>query len=333
LGVRYVVEGSVRRVAERVRITAQLVEAETANHIWSTRIDGAASELFDLQDRIAAEVASAIQPSIRRAEIARARSKRPETLAAYDLVMRAFPHLWAHRPSDNAEAISLIERALQLEPDYGLAAALAAWAHGQQVAYNWTSDFDSERKAAAKLIEQATQTVHDNPTALTALASAMMQTGGDVAQAAAFTDQALALDPNHAWAWMRRGFGQVYLGNPEEGLVAFERAARLSPLDPFAFNVHLGMGLAHFAAGRTQEAIALVRRALSERPGLLWPYRDLAVYHAHHGDLAAASEALRHFIDGRENISLTSMGDGLRFMDPALLSRYLRGLKLAGLKA
>jgi TolB-like protein/cytochrome c-type biogenesis protein CcmH/NrfG len=333
LGVRYVVEGSVRRVAERVRITAQLVEAETANHIWSTKVDGAASELFDLQDRIAAEVASAIQPSIRRAEIARARSKRPETLAAYDLVMRAFPHLWAHRPSDNAEAISLIERALQLEPDYGLAAALAAWAHGQQVAYNWTSDFDSERKAAAKLIEQATQTVHDNPTALTALASAMMQTGGDVAQAAAFTDQALALDPNHAWAWMRRGFGQVYLGNPEEGLVAFERAARLSPLDPFAFNVHLGMGLAHFAAGRTQEAIALVRRALSERPGLLWPYRDLAVYHAHHGDLAAASEALRHFIDGRENISLTSMGDGLRFMDPALLSRYLRGLKLAGLKA
>lgn len=333
LGVRYVVEGSVRRVGERVRITAQLVEAETASHIWSTKIDGAAGELFDLQDRIAAEVASAIQPSIRRAEIARARSKRPETLAAYDQVMRAFPHLWAHRPSDNAEAISLLEQALLLEPDYGLAAALAAWAYGQQVAYNWTTDFDFERKAAGRLIEQATLTVHDNPTALTALASAMMQTGGDVAQAAAFTDQALALDPNHAWAWMRRGFGQVYLGNPEEGLVAFERAARLSPLDPFAFNVHLGMGLAHFAAGRPQQAIALVRRALSERPGLLWPYRDLAVYHAHHGDLAAASEALRHFIDGRTDISLTSMGDGLRFMEPALLSRYLRGLKLAGLKA
>jgi TolB-like protein/class 3 adenylate cyclase/Flp pilus assembly protein TadD len=332
LGVRYVVEGSVRRVGERVRITAQLVEAETASHIWSTKMDGAASELFDLQDRMAAEVASAIQPSIRQAEIARARSKRPETLAAYDLVMQALPHLWAHRPSDNAEAISLIERALLLEPDYGLAAALAAWAHGQQVAYNWTSDFDFERKAAGRLIEQATLTVHDNPTALTALASAMMQTGGDVAQAAAFADQALALDPNHAWAWMRRGFGQVYLGNPEEGLVAFERAARLSPLDPFAFNVHLGMGLAHFAAGRPQRAIALVRRALSERPGLLWPYRDLAVYQAHHGDLAAASEALRHFIDGRTDISLTSMGDGLRFMEPALLSRYLRGLKLAGLK-
>ena len=332
LGVRYVVEGSVRRVGERVRITAQLVEAETASHIWSTRVDGQASELFDLQDRIAAEVASAIQPTIRRAEIARARAKRPETLAAYDLVMRALPHLWAHRPRDNAEAIDLLERAMHLEPDSGLALALAAWAHGQHIAYNWTSDFSFERRAANKLIEQATLNVHDNPTALTALGSAIMQAGGDVAQAAAFADQALALDPNHAWAWMRRGFGQVYLSNPEEGLVAFERASRLSPLDPFAFNVHLGMGLAHFAAGRPQPAIALARQALSERPGLLWPYRDLAGYQAHHGDLAAAAESLRHFVDGRDDISLTTMGDALRFMEPALLSRYLRGLKLAGLR-
>ena len=125
LGVRYVVEGSVRRVGERVRITAQLVETETANHIWSTRIDGAVSELFDLQDRVAAEVASALQPSIRRVEVERARSKRPETLAAYDLVMRALPHLWAHRMAENPQAISYLTRALALEPQYGLAAALA----------------------------------------------------------------------------------------------------------------------------------------------------------------------------------------------------------------
>jgi adenylate cyclase len=332
LGVRYIVEGSVRRVGERVRITAQLVESETGNHIWSTRVDGAVSDLFDLQDRIAAEVASAIQPSIRRAEIERARSKRPEKLAAYDLVMRSFPHLWAHRPEENTEAIALLDRALALEPNYGLAAGLAAWAHGQQVAYNWSRDFAAERKKAQKLIEQAIMWMHDDPTALTAVASAMMQLGGDVAQAAAFADQALALDPNHAWAWMRRGFGQVYLGNPEEGLVAFERAMRLSPLDPFAFNVHLGMGLAHFASGRPQMAIQFARKALSERPGLIWPYRDLATYFAHHGDLAAARDALLRFTGEHRGVSLTTIGDGLRFMEPALLSRYLRGLKLAGLE-
>jgi len=332
LGVRYIVEGSVRRVGERVRITAQLVETDSGNHIWSNKIDGAVTELFDLQDRMAAEVASAIQPSIRRAEVERARSKRPDSLAAYDLVMRAFPHLWAHRQEDNVEAIALLGRALQLDPNYGLAAALAAWAHGQQVAYTWTRDLDRERQAAQGFIEQATLVVSDDPTALTALASAMMQLGGDVAQAAAFADQALVLDPNHAWAWMRRGFGQVYLGNPEEGLVAFQRAERLSPLDPFAFNVHLGMGLAHFAAGRPQQALQLARQALSERPGLTWPHRDVAVYQAHQGDSVAAAASLARFLEKRPGVTLAGIGEGLRFMEPGLLTRYLQGLRLAGLQ-
>jgi adenylate cyclase len=332
LGVRYVVEGSVRRVGERVRITAQLVETDTGSHIWSNKIDGAVSDLFDLQDRMAAEVASAIQPSIRRAEVERARSKRPDSLAAYDMVMRAFPHLWAHRPEDNGEAIALLTRALALDANYGLAAALAAWAHGQQVAYNWSTDFAAERQAAQRLIEQATMVVSDDPTALTALASAMMQVGGDVAQAAAFADQALVLDPNHAWAWMRRGFGQVYLGNPEEGLVAFQRSDRLSPLDPFAFNVHLGMGLAHFAAGRPLQALQFARQALSERPGLTWPHRDIAVYKAHQGDIPGAREALAQFLEKRPGMTLAGAADSLRFMEPSLLTRYLRGLSLAGLE-
>jgi len=332
LGVRYVVEGSVRRVGERVRITAQLVETDTGSHIWSNKIDGAVADLFDLQDRMAAEVASAIQPSIRRAEVERARKQRPDTLAAYDLVMRAFPHLWAHSPEDNAEAIALLNRSLALEPHYGLAAALAAWAHGQQIAYNWTTDFAAERQKAAELVELASVNVADDPTALTALASAMMMLGGNVPQAAAFADRALHLDPNHAWAWMRRGWGHVYLGSPEEGLAAFERSARLSPMDPFAFNMHLGMGLANFAAGRPQQAIAWAQRAMAERPGLTWPYRDLAVYNAHHGDLAAAGDALERFRRAHPDVSIASIGDGLRFMYPSLLARYLQGLSLAGLR-
>jgi adenylate cyclase len=332
LGVRYVVEGSVRRVGERVRITAQLVETEAGSHIWSNKVDGAVADLFDLQDRMAAEVASAIQPSIRRAEVERARRKRPDTLAAYDLVMRALPHLWSHSPEDNAEAIALLTRALALDPHYGLAAALAAWAHGQQVAYNWTADFASERRAAAALVETASRHVADDPTALTALASAMMMLGGDVRQAATFADRALELDPNHAWAWMRRGWGHVYLGNPEDGLSAFERSARLSPMDPFAFNVHLGMGLANFAAGRPQQAIAWAQRAMAERPGLTWPHRDLAVYFAHHGDLASAADARERFQRSHPEVSVASIGDGLRFMYPSLLARYLQGLRLAGLQ-
>ena len=331
LGVRYVVEGSVRRVGERVRITAQLVETETANHIWSDRVDGTVHELFDLQDKMAALVASALLPSIRQAEIDRARSKRPDTLAAYDLVMRAMPHLWSHQPHENREAINLLEHALALEPRYGLAASLAAWAHGQQIAYNWTDDVDNERAEANRLIELASTIVASDPTAMAALASAIMQTGGDVQQATALAERALTLDANHAWAWMRRGFGKVYLGEPEEGLAAFERSLRLSPMDPFAFNMHLGMGLAHFAAGRPQQAVEYAMRALAERPGLTWPYRDLAAYFAERGDTATAREALSKFVAGRPDITLSSLGDTLRFMYPALLSKYLRGLKLAGL--
>ncbi len=331
LGVRYAVEGSVRRVGERVRITAQLVEADTGNHIWSTKLDGMVSDLFDLQDKMAAEVASAIQPSIRRAEVERARSKRPETLAAYDLVMRALPHLWAHRMSENPQAIGYLERALALEPRYGLAASLAAWAHGQQVAYNWATDVAAERAEGERLIEIATQTVGDDPTGLTALASAMMQLGGDVRQARAFAQRALQLDPNHAWAWMRLGFGMVYTGEPEEGLKAFEQSARLSPLDPFAFNVHLGMGLAHFAAGRPEKGIEFARQALAERPGLTWPYRDLATYYAAMGNLDEAREALEKFVYLRPAMTAASIRDGLRFMEPGLLERYVGGLERAGL--
>jgi tetratricopeptide (TPR) repeat protein len=309
-----------------------LVETETANHIWSTRIDGAVSDLFDLQDKVAAEVASALHPSIRRAEVERARSKRPETLAAYDLVMRALPHLWAHRMAENPQAISYLTKALALEPTYGLAAALAAWAHGQQVAYNWATDVAAERAEGQRLIELATMTVGDDPTALTALASAIMQLGGDVQHAANLAQRALDLDPNHAWAWMRRGYGLVYTGRPEEGLKAFEQSVRMSPLDPFAFNVHLGMGLAHFAAGRPERAIEFARQALAERPGLTWPYRDLATYYANAGQMDLARDALAKFVYLRPIMSAASLRDGLRFMEPALLERYVGGLEMAGLE-
>lgn len=331
LGVRYVVEGSVRRVGERVRITAQLVETDTGNHIWSDKVNGTVHELFDLQDNMAALVASAIQPSIRQAEIDRATSKRTETLAAYDLVMQAMPHLWAHQPHENRMAIDLLARALELEPGYGLAAALAAWAHGQQIAYNWTQDLVAERRTANDLIELAFNSAAGNPTAMTALASAMMQTGGDVAQATALTERALALDPNHAWAWLRKGFGKVYLGAPEEGLKAFQASQRLSPLDPFAFNMTLGMALAHFAAGRPEQAIEFATKALAERPGLTWPFRDLATYYASVGDLTAAKAALERFGAERNDISLASVRDSLRFMHRDLLDRYVKGLELAGL--
>lgn len=332
LGVRYVLEGSVRRAGDRVRITSQLIEAETGTHIWAGKAEGAVSDLFDLQDRIAETVAGAVYPSLRKAEIERARMKRPDNLEAYDLVMRALPHLWAHRMHENPEAIALLERALALDPQYGLAAGLAAWAHAQQIVYNWTHDVEGEVKKGLALIEVAARHIGDEATGLTALGTAIMLLEGNARRALGFIDRAIAIDPNHAWAWMRRGFGLIYVGQPEQALESFARAERLSPLDPFIFNIHIGIGLAHFTAGRYKEAVRYPEMVLDERPGLTWPYRDLAAYRAHAGDLAGARDALEKFVYLRPPMSLATIAGNLRFMHKELLDRYIEGLRKAGLE-
>ena len=331
LGVRYAVEGSVRRFGDRVRITAQLVETDSGRHIWAGKSEGAVSDLFDLQDRIAEMVAGAVYPSVRKAEIERARMKRPDNLEAYDLVMRSLPHLWAHRMHENPEAIALLARSLELDPQYGLAAALCAWAHAQQIVYNWTADIDGERQKGLALIETAARHVGDDATGLTALGTAVMLLEGNARRALGFIERAVLVDPNHAWAWMRRGFGLIYTGKPDEALESLARAERLSPLDPFTFNIHIGIGLAHFAAGRYAEAVRYPQMVLDERPGLTWPYRDLAAFRAHAGDLAGAKDALEKFIYLRPPMTLASIADGLKFMEGPLLDRYLEGLQMAGL--
>jgi adenylate cyclase len=314
-----------------VRITAQLIDAETGAHIWSDRLDGDVEDIFDLQDRIAELVAGALYPSIRSAEIERARRKRPDNLAAYDLVLRALPHLWAQRKHENPEAIRLLEQALELDPDYGLAAALGAWARAQNVVFNWTANVAAERSKGERLIKIGARTVGNDPTGLTALASGIMLLGGDMDRAVGLVDRALALDANHAWAWTRRGFAHVYAGQPDKGLASFERAMRLSPVDPFAFSSYIGLGLAHFSLGRLDESIRWTWRALDANPGMTWPYRDLATFLAHAGDIAGAREALGRFTDGRPPLTTASMADSLKFMEPRLLERYIDGLRLAGL--
>ena len=329
--VRYVLEGSVRISGSRVRISAQLIDAASALHLWSGRFDGTVEDMFDLQDRIAEGVAGALHPSIRAAEIALALSKKPGSLAAYDLMLQSLPHLWAHRKPENAEAIRLLREALRLDPDYSRAAALAAWAHGQQVTYNWAADYAAERGAGDVLIRQASEGAQDDATALSALATATMLLFGDVGRAEQFVDRALTLDPNHAWAWTRRGFLHVYRGNPAAGRPCFERAIRLSPLDPFSFNCFIGLGLAAFAEGRPDEAAGWTRKALHQKPAATWMFRDLATFLAHAGQAEAARKALAQFTASRPGVALSTVADALHYFEPDLLRRYLDGLSRAGL--
>jgi adenylate cyclase len=332
LGVRYVLEGSLRKAGDRVRVTSQLIDAASGAHLWADSYDGVVDNLFDFEDQIAERVAGALRPSIRAAEIAFAKRKRPDSLVAYDLVLRAMPHLWAHRRDDNAEAISLLVKALELEPSYGRAAALAAWARAQHIVYNWTTDIAAERAAGQRLVDTASSNADDDPTALTALATAIMLLFGDLDRAQHFTDKALSLDPNHAWAWTRRGFLNIYRGDAAAAIPCFERAIRLSPLDPFSFNCFIGLGLATFALGKPEEAAKWTQRAMREKVGMTWAYRDLATFLAHAGEIDGAREALSRLIASRPHLTLAGVADAISFMEPSLRARYLEGLRIAGLR-
>lgn len=331
-GARYVLQGSVRKSGSAVRITAQLVDASDATHLWSERYDGELTNVFDLEDRIAVGVAGALQPSIRTAEIVLAQRRRPESLVAYDLVMRALPNLWAHRRSKNAKAIELLSEALRLDPDYARAAAFAAWAHAQQVCYNWADDYGNERAAGQRLIEFASEKVGDDPTALTALSTGVMLLFADLDRARVLIDRALAMDPNHAWAWTRLGFLKVYGGDAAGGQSCFEQGLHLSPLDPFAFNSYIGLGLAVFSAGRPGDAVVWTQRAIGQKPGVTWMFRDLAAFLAHAGQVEAARHALATFTASRPGASLRDVADSVGFMEPGLRERYAEGLRMAGLR-
>ncbi|HVY21425.1 MAG TPA: adenylate/guanylate cyclase domain-containing protein [Bauldia sp.] len=331
LGVRYVLEGSLRKSHDRVRVTAQLIDADSGSHLWADSYDGQVDNLFDFEDEIAEQVAGAVNPSIQQAEIALAKRKRPESLAAYDLVLRALPHLWAHRREDNAEAIRLLDEARKLDPGYARATAVAAWARAQHVIYQWTDEVEKTREESRALIEDAAEKVGDDPTALTALATATTLLLGDLDRAGHFIERALVLDPNNAWAWSRRGFMQAYAGHGEEAIAAFEHALRLSPLDPFSFNSHNGIGFANFVLGRYDQAIEWTLRGMREKSGMTWAHRDLAAYYALAGRSEDAHRSIAELIKTRPHLTIAKVGEALRFVEPSVLARYLGGLRIAGL--
>ncbi len=331
LGVRYAVEGTVRRGGERVRITVQLVETESGRQLWSERYEDNRSELFELQDRIASQVAGAIDPSIRASEIERARRTPPENLQAYDLVLQALPHFWAHRKEDNRKALELFDAALQRDPDYGVARAFKAWCHAQQASYLWSANPRKDQEEAIAAADRAAQQVHDHATALAAIGAAYSMTTTDQALAESFVDRSLALDPNNAWAWLRKGWLRVLFSQLDGALESFERVLALSPLDPFTFNVYFGMAAAQAEQKKFVEAVELTERGLRASPGVTWAYRMLASFHAQLGNRKEADAALAEFMRHYPGITIAKMRES---MPPSLQKsnpEYWEGMRKAGI--
>jgi TolB-like protein len=331
LGVAYLVEGSARRDGDRLRISVQLVDAVTLTQLWSDRYEGANTEIFAYQDRIAAQVAGALNPAIRRAEIEAALRKPPASLRAYDLVMRAFPKLWGHNASAINEAIPILQDALRIDPKYGRAHALLAWCHAINATHLWTADPQCEVAAALRAIDATTGLIDDDPTALTA-AGAARGLCGDQEGASASLEHALALDPNNAWAWARWGWTGIYRAQPQQALERFEKAMKLSPLDPFAFNARIGMASALACLGNPVEAVTIAKDATKKHPEATWAYRLLASWAAMAGDMETAHSAARKLLATNPDFTIRRYLAIPGFQNmPEYRDRLVRGLREAGL--
>jgi TolB-like protein/Flp pilus assembly protein TadD len=330
LGVSYVVEGTVRRGGDRLRISVHLVEAESRAQLWSDRYEGATTGIFDFQDHIAAQVVGAIHPAVRNAEIALARSRPPNNIRAYDLVLRAYPSLWGHTAEDNQQAISILRQAIAIDPAYGRAHALLAWCLAQEVCFFWSTTPEQGRTSALKAVKDAAGLIGDDPTAMTALGSALSLCC-EQDRAANYVERALTLDPNNAWAWTRYGWIALYRNDGQRATERFERALRLSPLDPFALPLGAGMASAAGMAGHYGEAIRIVREVLNRNPRVTWPNRLLAAWLALAGDLDPAKRAVQELLAHQPNASVELyLACSPVKLDP-YLSKMVQGLRLAGL--
>lgn len=332
LGADYLLEGSVRRAGERVRISAQLLRGSDGHMLWSERFDDRLDDLFDLQDRIAAQVAGQVSPSLRAAEIVRASQRVPGDRTAYEQMLTAYPLFWSLRRQDNAQAGSLLDHALERDPDYLPAMALRAWVHAHQNTYMWAADPVAERARALDLATRAAEKVSDHVPTLVAIAGTYSQASPDKALAQTYLDRVLGIDPNNAWAWIRLGWIRQYTSDVTGSLEAFDRAERLSPLDPFAHQITFGRAAAHYRwSDDPTEGLAMIEEGLRRHPGVLWPWRMVAAANVRLGRIDAARAATAQLLDQLPHVTIRYLKACLPPAAVHFEDEYFRHLSIAGI--
>lgn len=331
LGVRYVLEGSVRKARNRVRITGQLIDASTGVHLWANSFDSDLANIFELQDRVTASVVSAISPTLEKAEIERAKRKPTESLTAYDCFMRAKAcmYRWTREGSD--EALCLFKRAREIDPAFACAYSMAAGCYWLRIASGWTSDLEREKAEAAELARRGVRLGENDAVALAGAAHAFAYVVHDLDTAAVFVERALTLDPNLAAAWACSGAVQAWLGDPDTGIERLTRALRLSPLDPLMPRWLNMIGFAHFIAGRYDEALSWGRRALRDQPEFLAALRLVAASSACIGLMNEARAAMARHLQLDPAMQLSKLRQFNPTRNPADFARFAGALRKAGM--
>jgi TolB-like protein/Tfp pilus assembly protein PilF len=329
LGARYVLEGSVRKAANRVRITGQLIDTMTGAHLWADRFEGSLDSLFELQDQVTESVVGAIAPNLERAEIERAKRKPTASLDAYDYYLRGMAGIYRWTREAHEEALQLFHRAIALDPEFAAAHAMAARCYAWRKTHGWMIDVAAETAECVRLARRATQLGRADAVALTQAGFALARVAGDLDSAAALIDRALALNPNLAAAWMSSGYVRVWLGEPEVAVEHFMRAIRLSSLDPQMVNIFTGIASAHFSAGRDDEASAWTAKAEAEHGTFAPAARIAAAVHAFAGRREQAQAAVARLLEVAPGARVSSID--VPYRRPEDRARLQEGLRKAGL--
>jgi TolB-like protein/Flp pilus assembly protein TadD len=331
LGVRYLLEGSVRKSGGRLRIGGQLVEAETGANLWADRFDGGVEDIFSLQDRVTESVIGAISPKLEQAEIARVKRKPVGSLDAYDYFLRGMASIHQWTCDANDEALTHFTRAATLSPDFASAYAMSAFCYVRRKVNGGATDRAAESAEAVRLARRAVELGKDDANALARAGHALGFMAGDLDDAANYLDRALTLDPNLATAWFLSGWIRIFRGEPELALEHFARSMRLSPLDPSLCHMQNGIGFVHYLAGRYDEAVSWASKAYREQPRYLPSLGIMAASHAMAGRATEAAQAMARLraIDPQLRVSTLRSWYPMRRDED--LARYQDGLRKAGL--
>jgi TolB-like protein len=332
LGVRYVLEGSVRKGGNQVRITGQLLDASTGGHLWADRFEGTLENIFDLQDRVTERVVGAIAPKVEQAEIERAKRKPTESLQAYDYYLRGRAIIPYVTEKVTSEVLTLFNKAIDLDPGFASPYAWVAYCYVWRKVNGYSGDRAREKAETAWLVKRAAELGRHDADTLAQAGFALAYVVGDLDGAAAMTDRALTLNQNSVTVWHNSGWINLWRGEPETALKDLANAMRLSPLDPFLFGMQCGIAFAHFFAGRYIEAVSWAERAFREAPpSFLGPIALLAASHALAGQKEKARQAAALLLQRDRTRTVGVEMDRLAHRRPEDLARYEEGLRLAGL--
>jgi TolB-like protein len=331
LGVRYVLEGSVRKVANRVRITGQLIDASSGAHLWADRFEGALEDIFDLQDRVTESVVGAIAPKLEQVEIERARRKPTESLDAYDYYLRGMASFHQTSQASISEALDLFYKAIEFDADYAAAYGMAAWCYNRRKSSRWVTDPVKETSETERLARRAVELGREDAVALCAAGHALAYVVGDLEQGATFLDRAVALNPNLSIALSLNGWARLWLGELDTAIDLQARAMRVSPRDPQIFLMESATALAHLCAGRYDEASSWARRAFSDQPNYIASLAASAASDAYTGRLEEARKAIGCIRQLDPTLCISNLKTWTPLRRPEHFGRWAEGLRKAGL--